>query len=316
MPVFLEIPLNGVIWMTGSSGFIGTYVANCLRHHGHRLFCFTNNIADEMRQLMDYGDPSSVRESLKLLGVPDVFIHLGWGGMEDPGSGDHIGRNVEETCTLVKTLFESGLRKFVFLGSINEYGARTGELSEDQAPEGLLTNYAKGKAMVAEYGFREAARTEKSFVSVRLSYTYGAGQRSGSLINKLFECHQNHVVPNLGPCEHYRDYIYVEEAAEGVCRIARSPYSGVVNLGGGCVIQVKEFVEKFWVILGGNPEEIGFGVNPMRAGEPAQLRCYSNLARLKSWTGWRPSMSLHAGLVRTANLLTGRTKIPQQSVTP
>jgi nucleoside-diphosphate-sugar epimerase len=294
---------KNTVWLTGSGGFIGSQTAPVLSEAFSELRCFSNNpTAAQLpgtrfpRIHMDFSSPRDIQRAVDSYGVPDVFVHLGWGAMEDPGSTEHLKQNVRDSNTLVETLFKAGLNRFVFLGSVNEYGARVGELSEEMPAEGRMTNYAKGKALVAKFGFEKAAVLGKTFISIRLFNTYGSGQRGGSLINKLFRCYTTQTRADLGPCEHFRDYIHVSEVAEGIGHISEIQKSTVVNLGSGSVIQVHDFVTTFWKLLGGSPEQLVFGANPMRAGEPEQPRSFADTKRLKNLTGWTPSLSIGDGI--------------------
>lgn len=285
------------IWLTGSRGFIGSHLVPVLRQDGPDLTCFTNSrSAGSQPEFMDYASERDILRAVAARGLPDVFIHLGWGAMEDPGAAEHLGQNVRDAETLVETLFKAGLGTFVFLGTVNEYGARAGSLSEDLPAEGRMTDYAKGKAEVARFGREKAAQFGRRFISIRLFYTYGAGQRGGSLTNKLYRCHLARTRAELGPCEHYRDYIHVADVAEGIRRISRVEESAVVNLGSGKVVQVREFVELFWKLLGGAPDQLVFGAHAMRAGEPEQPYAYASVDRLRKLTGWAPSLTIQEGI--------------------
>ena len=66
----------------------------------------------------------------------------------------HLTSNVTQGKTLIETLFASGLEKFIFIGSMNEYGSRVGLLSEDMEPLGKLIDYAQAKIKVAKHGFK------------------------------------------------------------------------------------------------------------------------------------------------------------------
>ena len=204
---------NCRIWLTGANGFIGRHLSPSLREAYSEVRSFTNSEEGKValdtetsfRHYLDFSREDDIRRNIELFGLPDIFIHLGWGAMTDPASEVHLDANVEASKTLISTLFKAGLKKFIFLGSANEYGGREGSLSEDMAPEGRLTAYAQGKTRVASFGLGEASRYNKKFISIRLFNTFGAGQRPGSLINKLYECYSQSVKPELGPCEHFRD---------------------------------------------------------------------------------------------------------------
>ena len=238
-----------VVWLTGSRGFIGRPLVSALKQNSCEIRCFTNRPLDESGkdqendcQYMDYSNSARIKERVENSGVPDILIHMGWGGMTDPGSKVHLEENVEEGKALLNTAFECGVDKFVFIGSMNEYGGRTGALSEDMGPEGRLTNYAKGKIEVAKYGFQRAKELGKVFIHVRPFYVFGPGQRPGSLINDVYCSFKEGDVPELGPCEQFRDYIYVNDVADGILRATDINESVTLNLCIGRYVAVKEFV--------------------------------------------------------------------------
>ena len=295
-----------IVWLTGSRGFIGRPLVVALKKAFSRVICFTNRQLDESLPeqeneclYMDYSNPSEIRARVNELGAPEIFIHLGWGRMADPGSNVHLEGNVEDGKNLLDTVFELGVEKFVFIGSMNEYGGRTGALSEDMEAEGRLTNYAKGKIKVTEYGFQRAKELNKVFIHVRPFYVFGPGQKKGSLINEIYSSFKNGDSPVIGPCDQYRDYIHVFDVAEGILLATKLKDSTTINLGSGKYIQVKEFVAKLWNCLGGDMNRLKFGVLPMRAGEPEQPKSYADLTHLKNLTGWTPDRSLDDGVKLT-----------------
>ena len=248
---------------------------------------------------MDYRDPEDIKKKIKSLELPDIFIHLGWGDMDKPESPAHSGENVLAGKTLISTLFNQGLRTFIFVCSMNEYGDLTGPLSENMEPQGRLTNYAKGKIEVARFGIQSANAHHKTFIHVRTFYVYGAGQRQGSLINDLYQSYRTGVEPNLSPCEHYRDYIHVADVAEGLRLMTDLVESTSVNLGSGEAVKVKDFVLLFWKTLGGDENKLRFGARQVRWDEPAQPKSYADLTHLKNLLHWTPSLSLADGIKLT-----------------
>jgi UDP-glucuronate decarboxylase len=299
------------IWITGSRGFIGKHLVQKLKKYNYNVLCFTNNpnlnigkgIKEHNLHYMDYSSRVSIQKKLQTLGCPDIFIHNGWGDMANPMSELHLINNVEEGETLIETLYSEGLGKFIFLGSMNEYGARLGSLSEDMEPKGRLTNYAKGKIEVAKFGLQRSVFFGRYFIHIRPFYVYGPGQKKGSLINTLFDAFQNETTAKLGPCKHYRDYIYVKDVAEGIMRLLIIDKSCTINLGSESFILVKDFVKKFWTEMGGDMSSLEFGRRPMSEDEPEQPKSYADLSRLKRFTGWTPEYSLEDGVQETIKLL-------------
>lgn len=294
------------VWLTGSRGFVGRAVAAAFRQSGNQLWSCTNQVVPDLSDAsensfvqINYLDPDDIKAKVRQFGLPDLFIHSGWAAMDKPESPLHFEENVQAGQILINTLFSLGLKFFLFVGSMNEYGARTGALSESMEPEGRLTNYAKAKREVAAIGFEAAKAFGKTFLHARTFYVYGAGQRPGSLINDLYQASLTGKDINLSPCVHFRDYIHVSEVAEGLRRISALEESATVNLGSGTVVQVKDFVLMLWKMLGGDSDKLKFGARQIGWDEPEQPKSYADLTRLKQLTGWMPSLALSQGIART-----------------
>ena len=191
---------------------------------------------------------------------------------------------------------------------MNEYGSLVGRLSEEMKPKGRLINYAKGKIKVAQHGFKIADYFGKLFIHIRPFYVYGSGQRKGSLINELFEAFQNNRDTKLGPCDHFRDYIYVMDVVEGIIQSRSINNSCTINFGIGSFIKVKDFVTIFWEKLGGDMTKLKFGFQPMLKYEPDQPKSYADLTRLYELTQWKPTYSIEKGIEATIDGLLKEAK--------
>ena len=223
--------------------------------------------------------------------------------MESPMSTHHLTGNVKEAEILIDSFYSAGIEKFIFIGSMNEYGARLGSLSEDMKPKGRLTNYAKGKIQVADYGFNKSKFYNKIFIHIRPFYVFGSGQRKGSLVNELFEAYFENRNAILGPCEHFRDFIYIRDVVEGIVRLCKINVSNTINLGSGSFIKVKNYVILFWKYFNGDFGKLIFGSREMSKDEPEQPRSYADISKLKKLTNWEPSFSIEEGIKATVESL-------------
>lgn len=293
------------IWISGSRGFIGTHLILELQD-SFDIHCITNtkyetssNHGSDQPTHIDFQSENSIRNAIESLGLPDIFIHLGWGDITNPHSKMHLEDNVTQSKNLIKVLYNAGLEKFVFLGSMNEYGDRLGSLSEEMEPQGEITSYAKGKIEVASYGFEKAKEMNKKFIHIRLFYTIGRMQEEGSLIRDLYFGYKNNTRISLGPCEHYRDYVSISDVVKGIRLLCDVDESATVNLGSGKAIKLKEFVSIFWNVLDGKSEMLHFGERPIKKEQP-QPNCFASLDKLQKLTGgWKPSVSIEDGIKLT-----------------
>ena len=242
------------IWITGSRGFIGKelvlslkqdYEIKCLTHNTNEDFCIIKDIIQ-----INFLNEKSIIKLVHEFGLPDIFIHLGWAAMNDSESEEHLNFNVNSSKNLINIFLKLGLKKFIFLGSRDEYGERNGCLLETMNPRGMISRYANAKNIVAKYGFEQANKMEKIFIHIRLFNVYGAGQKENSLINTLYKNFHNNLITYLGPSMHFREYIHISEVCKGIQLIFQINKSLTVNLGSGKAIRLKDFVNLFWKELG------------------------------------------------------------------
>jgi len=294
--------LNTKIWLSGSRGFVGKYLKDFLIKEGYCIESLSySDLNDEVLKI-DFSRKEDIEELILKKGIPDIFIHLGWGRVYEPHEKIHIHQNLQDGKNLIDILYQNGLKKFILLGSSSEYGDLEGELKEEMQIPVPANNYIKGKVSLCRYGLKRAKEFNKVFIHIRLFYAYGAGQQHNSLVNQLY---QNSIVNNgmqLSPCEHYRDYIYIEDVVKGIEKISKIDKSTIVNLGSGRVIQLKDFVIKFWKELGSDITDLSFGSHKQPSSEQSQPKSFADLRRLKNLTFWFPSTSLEEGIKKTVKI--------------
>ena len=290
--------MNQKVWITGSRGFLGSYLIKMLKDLGFECLCISNQIPfSNIVQYVDFSDRTKIRDAIKQFGIPNTFIHLGWGNVYSPHHEDHITTNLFDGINLIDELFDFGLERFIFIGSSSEYGSLVGKLSED-VDLGTTTenNYIKGKTSLCKYGLSKVRDTGSSFLHIRLFYTFGAGQRSTSLLNQLFTAFIEGQSINLSPCSHFRDYIHVSDAALGICKLCSVKHVGILNLGSGEAIKLSDFVRMFWDALGGDPADLLFGKHSLPVTEQSQPQSFADLSKLLALTNWQPSLTTLEGI--------------------
>ena len=288
------------IWISGSTGFIGKNLVPLFVNDD--IYRFSNNPIfknDTEINFIDYSNKDCIYKYIKNFGIPDVFIHLAWGGRIDPQNKLLKQQNLQDGETIINTLFEAGLPKFVFIGSCNEYGNHTGSINEEMTPSGDLNQYTQGKLEVRSIGLKAAKTYNKFFLNIRVFYVYGHGQHENSLINTLYNSFKNNLKVDLDPCEHFRDYSTVYDIAEGIKRIVDLNMSVTLNLGSGRCVKMKDFVSKFWKQLGGNMENLKFGTLDRPVDDADQPRSYANVDRLMDLISWKPDDNIDLGISKT-----------------
>ena len=138
--------MTNSIWLSGSRGYVGSYLLKYLKSLNYSVKCITNTKSNNKDIIFsDYSKPEELLKTLKKFGVPETFIHLGWGNVYDVHNECHINENLQNSKNLINILYEKGLKRFISVGSVSEYGDREGKLMETDIPLGFLNNYVKEK---------------------------------------------------------------------------------------------------------------------------------------------------------------------------
>jgi GDP-L-fucose synthase len=297
------------IVVTGGAGFLGRAVVAGLRGRGvpeDRIIVprrreFDLTIEDQVARLYDAARP-------------DIVIHL---AAEVGGIGAnmaHPGRfffaNMAMGLHLVEHARRRGIRKFVHTGTVCAYPKHCPvPFREDDIWNGYPeeTNAPYGVAKKAIFVMLDGYRREyglASAVTVPVNL-YGPGDN--------FDPASSHVIPALiRKCEDARragapevvcwgtgaatrEFLFVEDAAEGIVRAAEVMEEPVpINLGGGIEISIRDLVEKIAAACDYR------GRIAWDTGKPdGQPRRSLDISRARSLLGWAPRQEFDAGLRAT-----------------
>jgi len=299
------------IVVTGGAGFLGQAVLRVLRKRGVPA----DQIVVPRRQSYDLTVESNV-ERLYEDARPDIVIHL---AAEVGGIGAnmaHPGRffydNMAMGLHLVEHARRRGLEKFVHTGTVCAYPKHcpvpfreedlwNGYPEETNAPYGV----AKKAIFVMLDGYRREYGL-KSAVIVPVNL-YGPGDN--------FDPRSSHVIPALiRKCEEARlagspqmvcwgtgratrEFLYVEDAAEGVVRAAEVMEEPTpINLGGGVEISIRDLVGR--IVKACRFE----GRIDWDASKPdGQPRRSLDISRARRLLGWEPQQDFDCGLDATVS---------------
>ncbi|MFD8199509.1 NAD-dependent epimerase/dehydratase family protein [Streptomyces sp. NPDC059701] len=106
------------VLVTGGAGFIGSYVVEALRAHGHEPVGF--DVREDPRA--DVRDPEAVARALA--GVDAVCHQAAMVGLGDgfADAAEYVSRNDLGTAVLLTAMAEAGVRRLVLAGSMVVYG--------------------------------------------------------------------------------------------------------------------------------------------------------------------------------------------------
>ena len=253
------------ICVTGGAGFLGTHLIRRLKEHGAKEIF-----------VPQYPEYDLVREAdiIRMIDTakPDIIIHLaakvGGIGANREKPGEFFYDNLMMGVQLIHQSWLKGIEKFVAIGTICAYPKYTpipfkeedlwnGYPEETNAPYGL----AKKMLLVQSQSYREQYGYNSIFLlPVNL---YGPGDNFNpasshvipALIRKYLEAKEqgaNEIVA-WGDGSPTREFIYVEDAAEGIA-LATQKYnsSEPVNIGSSFEISIKDLTETIARLTGFN----------------------------------------------------------------
>lgn len=260
-------------FVTGATGFIGSYLLKYLVSEGHELMCLKRSTSDMFR-VEDFknnvlwiditDDWTSEFRKFK----PDIIYNLAWDGVS---STERLiwakqVHNIELQQELLDLSIECGVKKFVGTGSQSEYGDFEGTVDE-QYPTNPKTAYAATKIACLDLlkSFCEINNLE--WYWFRLFPLFGATESGRWLIPSLIKniCTQDHM--DLTPGEQQLPYLFVGECAKAIASpIYSDNKSGIYNVCADNPQPLKVLVTSIRNRV--NPcFKLNFGVLPYRYGQ-------------------------------------------------
>jgi UDP-glucose 4-epimerase len=301
-------------WLvTGGAGYIGSHIVRAFEavgipavvlddlSSGHREFVGAQTPFVEGSIL----DVDLVARTLKEHEVAGV-VHLAgykYAGVSVERPLHTYTQNVTGTVTLLEAMAATGVNNIVFSSSAATFGTPDVEVVTEQTPTSPESPYGESK-LIGEWLIRDQARaTGLRFTSLRYFNVVGSGAEDlydsspYNLFPRVFEDLMAGKTPTLFGDDYptpdgttVRDYIHVQDLAEGHVAAARKLESGepiepVYNIASGTGSSVRQIMDTMREVTG-----IDFTptVAPRRAGDPARIVADGQLARRDlHWTATR-----------------------------
>jgi nucleoside-diphosphate-sugar epimerase len=287
--------------VVGGNGFIGSYIVRHALMMGWEVSSLgvSGKWPPGARGISaDIGDIDSLRMALTDTRFEYV---VNCGGYIDhalfaSGGRRLIKSHFDGVLNLVECIDRQTLKRFVNIGSSDEYGANVAPQSEDMR-ESPISSYSLAKVASTHF-LQMMQRTEGlPAVTLRLFLSYGPGQDRRRFLPQVIRgCIEGRSFPTSGG-EQLRDLCYVDDTVRAVfAAITEDAAIGqVINVGSGKGLSVRGLIEKVCQIIGSGAPQ--FGALPYRRCENMAL--YADIAKADSLLRWTPRVSLDEGLERT-----------------
>lgn len=303
-----ESPLAGKrVLVTGGSGFLGGFVVERLSSRGVAKVIVPRkkdyDITDKLDVIRLYG-----------MAKPDVVIHLaaevGGIGANQANPGRYFYSNMAMALNMIEEARIIGLGKFVQVGTICSYPKHAsipfseddlwnGYPEETNAPYGI----AKKAAMVMldgyyrQYGLKSACVMPVNLYGPWDNFNLQTSHVIPALIRKCIEASESDFpfIECWGTGEVGREFLYVDDAAEGIVRAAEAVDNPTpINLGTGKEILIKDLVKIIASICGFDGEIRWNSAKP--DGQPRRM---VDASKAREMLGWMPATSLEEGIIST-----------------
>lgn len=292
--------------MTGAGGFVGPRVIRQLVEQGHAVRAVIR--ASASTSPADSRAPSVERVTADLFSVDssalaklaagvDTCIHLAWYAV--PGRYLDAPENLacmSGSLRLLEALGAAGCRRAVFVGSCFEYDFEPGWLHE-QGPVRPQSLYAAAKLSTWLLGEQAARLHGVDFTWARLFYLYGPGEPSRRLVPHVIHSLLRGEPVELTRGTQVRDFLHIDDVASALTALAHSDMTGVVNVGSGQPVTVRQVVAELERIVGVSGLA-RFGARPENPTDPPFV-C-ADVRRISS-IGWAPQHDLARGLLDTVD---------------
>lgn len=294
------------VMLTGGGGFLGRRIARELEERGATPIVIRS-------AEYDLTDPERVRSALKDADA-EYIVHAAAvvGGIG--ANREHPGRFFYENAVmgvhLIHEAWLAGIRKVVIVGTVCSYPKFTpvpfleedlwsGYPEETNAPYGLAKKMllVQAQAYRDEYGFESAFVIPTNLYGPGDNFDYDTSHVIPAIIRKCIEAGEAGAdeIVLWGTGEPTREFLYVDDAAEGVVLgLQHLDDPQPVNLGSATEIRIRELAEQIARIAG---FEGRFVWDPSKPdGQPRRAVDGSKARRL---LGWSPRVALEEGLTRT-----------------
>ena len=293
--------------IVGGSGFIGQHVVKKSLEQGFNTTVLSKNNCKDIDKLynVEYltADISN-QESLLIVLEGKIFDYVvNLGGYVNHSSYSNGGSEVYDVHfygvrNLVDCLDKSKLKRFVQIGSSDEYGNNLAPQSETQR-EAPISLYSCAKVASTHF-LQTLYKTEKfPVVILRPFLVYGPGQGGERFIPQIIKgCLNNRKFPT-SKGEQLRDFCFIDDFIQAIFSALGNDkvYGEVVNVASGKPVSIKKMIGTIVNIIGsGQPK---FGEVSYRSGE--NMKLYGDITKAKELLNWKPDTSLEHGLAKTIN---------------
>lgn len=289
----------------GGSGFIGSHIARNLLKKGFQVHTtgYTQELDLKNANHIHYKICLSDQKKINKI-LPKSYDYVinasGYIDHSDflSGGKEVFDSHFTQIRNIIDHLNTSKLKRFINLGSSDEYGNQNIEVGEDQTAK-PFSPYSLGKYFLNTLLQFLHKHHNFPFTSYRLFLVYGPNQKTDRFLPYVINSCLKGETFAVSSGEQIRDFLFIDDLTEIICtNLDNDDANGqIVNIGSGKKISIKETIALINSIIGnGKPE---FGKVPYRSGESMYL--VPDLSKSRKILKLTKTTQFYDGLVKTIN---------------
>ena len=301
--------------VTGASGFLGKAVVKKLQNLNKKVLCLSSidvDLRDQQATNMYF--EQFMQGQGVIVNKIDVIIHCavqggGIGWMKDHPVESFVD-NMYINSNLMVAAHHIGVQRFIGVSSACVY-PRIGNLPFVESeiwhgyPEPINGGYALSKRIMMEMGKAYAQQYDFYAVFPVLANLYGVGdhlseERAHVIADLMLRCAQKPkelTVWGTGTCT--REFLYVDDAVEGILSMVDAPKGSIVNIGSGQEVAILDLAYKIISAFGLSIDVVLDSSKP--DGQPRKVM---DVQKARKILGFKSKISLEEGLKRTVDWYT------------
>ena len=270
--------------IAGASGFLGQALLRRLSGTDAAIVPVTRRSLPGMVHVADYGDTPA----------GDVLVYLAGSAQRVESSFAQETDQAQQHRAMLETLAGKPYRRFVYASSAVLYGdaASTPRSPDDEIH--VVDAYTRvkrcGELAVLDTGFGAVAR---------LTNLFGPGMSTTNVVSTILQ-----QIPGAGDLQvrdaaPVRDFLWVDDAADALARMAVGHETGIFNVGTGKGTSIGAVARLALDIAGEGKRQV-FSTRP----DSRQSQLVLDISQTEAVWRWLPTTTVDAGLAR---LLQGGT---------
>jgi len=287
--------------VTGASGFIGQHALNTLGQKGFDVHALYSQVQPQINPTVKWHqanllDLTQIQQLISTIQA-NYLLHFAWYAV--PGKYWQAEENflwVQSSLELIRQFYQQGGQRVVMAGTCAEYDWQYGYCSEWITPRRPNTAYGICKQALQEMLKSYAQINSLSSAWGSIFFPYGNCEHPNRLVSSVILSLLKGEVAKCSHGNQIRDFMYVQDVADAFVALLGSEVTGVVNIGSGKPITIKDMVYKIADKMG-RTDLIELGAIASNPREPPLL--VADVTRLSQEVGWLPQFDVDRGLDQT-----------------